>query len=153
MRFVERSPASACRWDVRGKPCSKPLFSFVSARSGRRVYVRDAALEAELGCPAGSLLLYSGDTYAAGNRWVLAALWLGLWHRQIGDAAGHERSLRYAVAAQTDLGLLPEQVGDDGEPAWIVPLAWSHAMFLLGARPELEIVRSSQSAAPIRSTV
>jgi glucoamylase len=111
--------------------------------AGERMRATVAALEAELGCPAGSLLRYSGDTYAGGNRWVLAALWLGLWHRQIGDAVGHERSLRYAVAAQTGLGLLPEQVGDDGKPAWVVPLAWSHAMFLLGARPELEIVDSA----------
>ena len=68
---------------------------------------------------------------------MLAALWLGLWHRQVGDDAGHERALAYALRAQTKLGLLPEQVTDDGEPAWVVPLAWSHAMLLLAARPEL----------------
>jgi GH15 family glucan-1,4-alpha-glucosidase len=62
---------------------------------------------------------YAGDTYAGGNRWVLAALWL----------------------AQTSLGLLPEQVTDDGEPAWVVPLAWSHAMLLLAARPESSLAR------------
>jgi GH15 family glucan-1,4-alpha-glucosidase len=39
---------------------------------------------------------------------------------------------------------LPEQVTDEGEPAWVVPLAWSHAMLLLAARPELDAV----SAAP-----
>jgi hypothetical protein len=34
---------------------------------------------------------------------------------------------------------LPEQVTDEGEPAWVVPLAWSHAMLLLAARPELSL--------------
>src|SRR5215218_2792091 len=99
-----------------------------------------AALEEKLGCPKGSVLRYEGDTYAGGNRWVLAALWLGLWHRQVGNVAGLERALEYALSAQTSLGLLPEQVTEDGEPAWVVPLAWSHAMLLLAARPELELV-------------
>jgi GH15 family glucan-1,4-alpha-glucosidase len=79
---------------------------------------------------------------------VLAALWLGLWRRQVGDAAGLERSLEYAVRAQTALGLLPEQVTDDGEPAWVVPLAWSHAMLLLAARPELEAVAATTAEMP-----
>jgi glucoamylase len=106
---------------------------------GERMRATVAALQAELGCTAGSLRRYAGDTYAGGNRWVLAALWLGLWHRQVGEPEGLERALAYADAAQTNLGLLPEQVTDDGEPAWVVPLAWSHAMLLLAARPELAL--------------
>jgi hypothetical protein len=106
---------------------------------GERMRATVAALQAELGCPAGSLRRYAGDTYAGGNRWVLAALWLGLWHRQAGEPQGLERALAYAHGAQTKLGLLPEQVTDDGEPAWVVPLAWSHAMLLLAARPELPL--------------
>jgi glucoamylase len=105
---------------------------------GVRMRATVEALQSELGCPAGSLRRYTGDTYAGGNRWVLAALWLGLWHRQVGDGRGLERALAYALGAQTALGLLPEQVTDDGEPAWVVPLAWSHAMLLLAARPELD---------------
>jgi glucoamylase len=104
---------------------------------GGRMRATVAALQEELGCPAGSLRRYAGDTYAGGNRWVLAALWLGLWYRQVGERHGLERALTYALSAQTKLGLLPEQVTDDGEPAWVVPLAWSHAMLLLAARPEL----------------
>jgi glucoamylase len=109
---------------------------------GERMRATVAGLETELGSPSGGVRRYAGDTYAGGNSWVLAALWLGLWHRQVGDVGGHERSLEYALFAQTPLGLLPEQVTDDGEPAWVVPLAWSHAMLLLAARPELEIVQA-----------
>ncbi len=112
---------------------------------GERMRATVAALEAELSCPDGSLRRYAGDTYAGGNKWVLASLWLGLWHRQVGDDAGLARALEYALRAQTDLGLLPEQVTDDGEPAWVVPLAWSHAMLLLAARPELDLVRSREA--------
>jgi glucoamylase len=107
--------------------------------AGERMRATVAALQEELGCSAGSLRRYAGDTYAGGNRWVLAALWLGLWYRQVGEDQGLERALTYALSAQTTLGLLPEQVTADGEPAWVVPLAWSHAMLLLAARPELNI--------------
>ena len=119
--------------------------------AGERMRATVAALEAELGCPAGSLTRYAGDTYAGGHKWVLAALWLGLWHRQAGEPAGHERALDYAVSAQTNLGLLPEQVTDDGEAAWVVPLAWSHAMLLLAARPELEVVGSQHAGEPAQT--
>jgi len=119
--------------------------------AGERMRATVAGLESELREASGGVMRYAGDTYAGGNKWVLAALWLGLWHRQVGDAAGLERSLEYALFAQTDLGLLPEQVTDDGEPAWVVPLAWSHAMLLLAARPELEIVGQHEVAAPART--
>ena len=119
-------------------------FAAVDARSDR-MRATVAALEEELGCPAGSLRRYTGDTYAGGNQWVLAGLWLGLWHRQAGDEAGLQRALTYALKAQTNLGLLPEQVTDEGEPAWVVPLAWSHAMLLLAARPELSCARRDMS--------
>ena len=59
----------------------------------------------------------------------------------MGDTGGLRESLDYALTRQTSLGLLPEQVTPDGDPAWVVPLAWSHAMLLLAARPELALVR------------
>jgi glucoamylase len=118
---------------------------------GERMRATVAVLESELRSPSGGVMRYAGDTYAGGNKWVLAALWLGLWHRQVGDGGGHERSLEYALFAQTQLGLLPEQVTDEGEPAWVVPLAWSHAMLLLAARPELEIVRAQRTDSAARA--
>ena len=58
-------------------------------------------------------------------------------------AAGWKRALEYALARQTPLGLLPEQVSESGDPAWVVPLGWSHAMLVLAARPELAVVRDA----------
>jgi GH15 family glucan-1,4-alpha-glucosidase len=117
--------------------------------SGARMRATADAVERALARPGGGLLRYEGDTYAGGNPWVLAALWLGLYRRQIGDAAGHRRAVAYARRVATPLGLLPEQVTDDGEPAWVVPLAWSHAMYVLAARPELEVVRPLGRAAAV----
>ncbi len=116
--------------------------------AGERMRATVAALEAELGEVEHGVMRYAGDTYAGGNNWVLAALWLGLWHRQVGDARGLEQALEYAVRVQTALGLLPEQVTGDGEPAWVVPLAWSHAMLLLAARPELDAVSGANVESP-----
>jgi GH15 family glucan-1,4-alpha-glucosidase len=111
------------------------------------------ALEHTLGRAGGGLLRYEGDTYAVGHPWVLAALWLGLYRRQIGDATGHQRALAYARRVATPLGLLPEQVTEDGAPAWVVPLAWSHAMLVLAARPELDVLRAPAETAPARVRV
>lgn len=105
--------------------------------AGERMRATAAAIEARLSLPDGGLRRYDGDTYAGGNSWVLAVLWLGLWRRSIGDVDGYERCLAYAKAAQTPVGLLPEQVTRDGKPAWVVPLTWSHAMFVIATRPDL----------------
>ena len=115
--------------------------------SGARMRATAAAVERTLARPGGGLLRYEDDAYVGGNPWVLAALWLGLYRRQVGDADGLRRALDYARRVATPLGLLPEQVTDEGDPAWVVPLAWSHAMFVLCARPELEVVRAPAAAA------
>jgi glucoamylase len=108
---------------------------------GPRMRATAEAVERALARPGGGILRYEQDVYAGGNPWVLAALWLGLYRRQIGDADGHRRAVAYARRVATPLDLLPEQVTDDGAPAWVVPLAWSHAMYVLAVRPELELVR------------
>jgi oligosaccharide amylase len=121
-------------------------FAVVDPESPRmRATVAAVARELELG--DGGVLRYAGDRYAGGNPWLLATLWLGLCRRQAGDVPGHRRALEYAVARQTSLGLLPEQATREGRPAWVVPLAWSHAMLVLAARPELPAVARAGSSA------
>jgi GH15 family glucan-1,4-alpha-glucosidase len=126
-------------------------FAAVAPGSERMRATADA-VERALVLPGGGVLRYEGDSYAGGNAWVLAALWLGLYRRQLGDAAGHAAALAYAQRVATALGLLPEQVTDEGAPAWVVPLAWSHAMFVLAARPELAAVsaRTTRPSARVR---
>jgi glucoamylase len=111
-------------------------FSVIKADS-ERMHRTVAAIEGDLKAPGGGLKRYTSDTYAGGNAWILTTLWLGLWYRQIGDTTNYERCLQYAVDRQSAVGLLPEQVAADGTPSWVVPLTWSHAMFVLAAAPTL----------------
>ena len=117
-------------------------FAAVDPRGARMGATVDALL-AGLGTAPGGLRRHEGDTYAGGNEWVLAGLWHGLFRRQAGDDVGLRAALDRALQSATPLGLLPEQVREDGSPAWVLPLTWSHAMFVLAARPELELVRES----------
>jgi glucoamylase len=95
-----------------------------------------AAIEGELRGSDGGLRRYVGDPYIGGNPWVLTTLWMGLVRRRPG-AAEPADGLDYARRAATSTGLLPEQVDAvTGEPAWIVPLTWSHAMYVLACRPD-----------------
>jgi glucoamylase len=71
---------------------------------------------------------------------VLTGLWHGLVRRQAGDEPGLQAALDRALESATPLGLLPEQVREDGSTAWVLPLTWSHAMFVLAARPELAAI-------------
>ena len=50
--------------------------------------------------------------------------------------------MAHVVSRRTALDLLAEQVDDDGRPAWVLPLGWSHAMLLLAALPELRLVEA-----------
>jgi glucoamylase len=94
------------------------------------------AVEQQLRAPDGGVRRYTGDAYEGGNPWVLATLWLGLTRRTPG-AAEPAAGLDYALHARTSTDLLPEQVDEHtGEPAWIVPLTWSHAMYVLACRPD-----------------
>ncbi len=108
--------------------------------AGPRMTAMARAIENALVLDGGGVLRYEGDVYAGGNPWILATLWLALWYRQVGDHDGFRRCAAYAVRHQNAVGLLPEQVARDGRPAWVVPLTWSHAMFVLAARPELTLV-------------
>lgn len=90
-------------------------------------------VEKQLGIhQAGGLMRYEYDGYIGGNPWVLATLWAALYHI---DKKSYKKALDYlnwAVNSATEQGLLPEQVDKNtGEPAWVVPLTWSHAMFIL----------------------
>ncbi|MDP4092306.1 MAG: glycoside hydrolase family 15 protein [Bacillota bacterium] len=75
---------------------------------------------------------YEDDNYIGGNPWIISTLWLALYHIKRGNCEKAGNYLEWAAKSCTGLGLLPEQVGkNDGKPVWIIPLTWSHAMFIL----------------------
>jgi glucoamylase len=82
--------------------------------------------------PTGGILRYEGDHYAGGNPWILTTLWLALYHAEAGETSRAARLIEWAADHGTETDLLTEQVDKKtGKPMWAVPLAWSHAMFLL----------------------
>ena len=143
LRYPNRAVRSVDREDPRVD--SFPPRTVLAVPRGRsdspRMRATIAAVEEELQLADGGILRHEGDDYAGGNPWIISTLWLGLARRQVGDEAGLLRTLAYALEHQTPLGLLPEQITRDGDPAWVVPLGWSHAMLILAARPELALIR------------
>ena len=121
--------------------------------AGARMRATAAAIERELLLPCGGVLRHEGDDYAGGNPWLLTTLWLGLYYRQVGDEAGLRRCVDYALSRRTELDLLPEQADRAGKPAWVLPLAWSHAMLVLAARPELDFAADPRSRYPAQTLV
>lgn len=82
--------------------------------------------------PAGGLMRYEYDGYIGGNPWIVTTLWAALYHIEKKDYKKALEYLQWAVNGMTKQGLLPEQVDKvTGRPAWVIPLTWSHAMFVL----------------------
>ncbi len=91
------------------------------------------AVERALTVPGvGGILRYEDDRYAGGNPWILTTLWLAQYRIAAGELEAAKRLLVWSVDHRTETGLLPEQVDKQtGATAWVVPLTWSHAMFVL----------------------
>lgn len=107
-------------------------FGVVDAGHPRMEATARALLERLTSPRVGGLIRYEEDPYRQGNPWILCTLWLGLYRARIGDYQGAAECLDWALKHRTDLDLLPEQVDKvTGQPAWVVPLTWSHAMFVL----------------------
>jgi len=80
----------------------------------------------------GGIRRYENDHYAGGNPWVLCTLWLALDANRRGDEETIRNAMEWVLKHQTSTGLLPEQVDKvNGGPGWVVPLTWSHAMYVL----------------------
>ncbi|MDF2988794.1 MAG: glycoside hydrolase 15-related [Eubacterium sp.] len=80
---------------------------------------------------AGGIKRYENDGYIGGNPWILTTLWVALYHVKTGNFSKAKEYLFWAANGKTELGLLPEQVSrDTGKPDWVIPLTWSHAMYV-----------------------
>ena len=80
----------------------------------------------------GGIKRYENDGYIGGNPWIIATLWAALYHIEVENYPRALEYLEWTIRSRTGLSLLPEQVDrDSGRPAWVIPLTWSHAMFVL----------------------
>jgi glucoamylase len=90
------------------------------------------AIEQSFNFEVGGIGRYPGDLYYNGNPWILTTLWLALYYEQLGDIGKAEMIVKWVIEHATDLGLLSEQVDKStGLPISAIPLAWSHAFFIL----------------------
>jgi glucoamylase len=106
-------------------------FELLPADDERFIRTVDA-VESCLTSPVGGIKRYENDDYIGGNPWVLTTLWLAMVRIRQSRPEDALKLLRWAVSHRTSLDLLPEQIDRrTGEPAWVVPLTWSHAMFVL----------------------
>jgi glucoamylase len=107
-------------------------FGAVPADHDRMRRTADA-VEAALTMPGvGGIKRYEDDIYIGGNPWILTTLWLAHYRIETGSIDEAKQLLKWALDHRTETGLLPEQVDKNtGETAWVVPLTWSHAMFIL----------------------
>lgn len=105
------------------------VFGVSDYRVRNTVNAIEKALTTE---PVGGLKRYENDNYIGGNPWVLTTLWAALYYIETREFEKAKSYFDWAVNSRTHLGLLPEQVSkDSGEPCWVIPLTWSHAMFVL----------------------
>ncbi len=90
-------------------------------------------VERQLGVAGtGGLMRYEYDNYIGGNPWILTTLWAALYNIEKNNFDQARKYFWWAVRGTTEQGLLPEQIDKlTGRPAWVIPLTWSHAMFVL----------------------
>jgi glucoamylase len=113
-----------------------------------RMRATAAAIAEQLASPVGGIYRYQGDSYRGGNPWIICALWLAWYDLLAGRLDEAEQLYRWALEHRTSLDLLPEQVSRlDGAPCWVVPLGWSHAMFVLVSHALQESGESHRSSA------
>jgi GH15 family glucan-1,4-alpha-glucosidase len=125
-----------------------PYFGLVPPGSEEARGTRKA-VEETLVRPNGGVARYEGDRYQGHmNSWPLCTLWLAQWHILSDDPDRALPLLRWPVAHAAPGGLMPEQVGDEGEPVSVLPLAWSHSTFLLAVTEYLEAIDRRRPACP-----
>jgi GH15 family glucan-1,4-alpha-glucosidase len=91
--------------------------------------------------PIGGIARYQGDGYLRtnseiiGNPWILTTLYLSINRSDTGDLAKARALIEWATDRAYSTGLLSEQVNAiDGSPVGVLPLAWSHAAYILAVR-------------------
>lgn len=81
---------------------------------------------------SGGIGRYEGDHYRDGQPWILTTLWLALAAARCGEMILATECCTWVIRHTPREGQLPEQIDPvTGEPSWVMPLTWSHAMFVL----------------------
>jgi GH15 family glucan-1,4-alpha-glucosidase len=104
----------------------------------------------------GGLHRYEWDGYRNGNPWLITTLWLAIYHCMTGNNERASYLYEWAYKQGNQHQLLPEQVDKNhGRPAWVMPLSWSHAMFVLAhlaLQGELSIIQKGDEQTENKET-
>ena len=104
-------------------------FDVYDLRVERSVEIIESVLTSR---EVGGIRRYENDNYIGGNPWILTTLWVALYHIKRKNYSKAKDYFEWAIKGRTELDLLPEQISkDNGKPAWVIPLTWSHAMYVL----------------------
>ncbi|MCQ2560060.1 MAG: hypothetical protein MJ157_05050, partial [Clostridia bacterium] len=107
-------------------------FAVLEPQHPLALKTRQALEEHLLNAQTGGLHRYQWDQYAGGNPWVVSTLWLALVHIRQGNREQAAELIRWSEKHASPTGLLPEQIDQvAGRPYWVLPLAWSHALYIL----------------------
>ena len=81
----------------------------------------------------GGYLRYEDDKYMGGNNpWIISNLWLACYYLEIGENKKAKQCFDFAVSTSLESGMLGEQIDNKTmQPAWVIGLGWSHAMFII----------------------
>ena len=75
---------------------------------------------------------FENDHYMGGNPWVIATLWMALYYIEIKDTKKAKECFDFVTKTASKHGFLAEQIDNSTmKPAWVIGLAWSHAMYIL----------------------
>lgn len=107
-------------------------FEVIDPRDKRVISTANAIYDRLLSPGVGGIKRYEDDLYMGGNPWILTTFWLAYYYVLIDELERAKQLFEWAIDHATSMGLFPEQIHrNTGKPAWVVPLTWSHAMYIL----------------------
>ena len=131
--FIKSAEPRDEQVDISSLSISFP-FGILSDRDPRMVKTAKAIADA-FKFRVGGIGRFPSDNNYGGNPWIIPTCWMAIHYANTGETEAGMNLLNWCADHATGLGLLPEQVDKEkGVVLSAVPLAWSHAMFILASQ-------------------
>ena len=87
----------------------------------------------------GAYTRFERDQYMNGNPWVVTTLWMANYYLEAGEKIKAKECFDLITKTCTEHGFLGEQINNEKmEPAWVIGLGWSHAMYIITLKKLIE---------------